>query len=448
VNLSRRSWLVAAAGSLFAADPVHRDMIVRSKRPEDFEMPFSGFQHYLTPADLLFVRHHHYAADVDMSTWKLSVGGLVEKPFTLTFEQLRRMPRLEHIAVMECAGNGRGNFEPGVPGLQWRSGAVGNLQWAGVRLADVLHMAGLKDGSKHVLFDGADEPMGTMPKFQRTLPVAKAMHPDTMLAYEMNGAPLPRLHGFPLRVVAPGWASDGWPKWLRQITVLDKEFEGFFEATAYRHPGAAVAPGSAVDPKLMRPVEKLRVKSVIGAPLDGATVAPGAVTITGAAWTGEAQVVSVAVSIDAGRTWKVADLGHDTSKYGWRLWEYHAELTPGYYNILARAFDSSGDAQPLTQEWNPSGYLWNVTPQIGLRVAEGATTAPVVVQAEAVQPPAPVKASCLPCHGVEVITQQRLNRPQWEREVDKMVRWGAQVPADDRATILEFLSRFGPRPIR
>ena len=405
-------------------------MIVRSTRPEDLEMAMEGFSTWITPVEKLFVRHHHYAPRVAPGEWKLEVSGLVEKPVSLSYEQIRKLPRVEQVAVMECAGNGRGFYEPAVPGLQWENGAVGNVRWAGVRFGDILQMAGVKTGAREVLLDGADRPIGTMPKFQRTLPLAKALHRDTLLAYEMNGQQLAPLHGFPLRVVAPGWASDSWTKWLSKLVLLDKDFDGFFMATAYRHPGKPVTPGEAVDPKLMQPVTDLRVKSVIASPVDGASIEPGAVKISGAAWTGQGHVAEVRVSLDAGRTWNPARLGSDQSKYGWRLWEFVTPpLAAGYYSVMAQARDSNGNVQPFAQEWNPSGYLWNVAPRIGLTVGM----------------PAGFKTSCLSCHEMDVIRQQRLTKGQWEREVDKMMRWGAPVKPEDRSAIVEFLSgRYGP----
>jgi len=434
MRFSRRELLaMAGVASLRAADPPKTGMIVRSARPEDFEMPLEGFSNWITPVDKFFVRHHHYAPQVDLSSWQLEIGGLVDRPSALSFEQLKKLPRVEQVAVLECAGNGRAFYEPSVIGLQWAYGALGNGRWAGVRLADLLKTAGVKTGAREVLFDGADQPVGAMPKFQRTIPLDKALHPDTLLVYELNGAPLPMLHGFPLRLVVPGWAGDCWSKWVSKITLLDKDFDGFFMTTAYRHPGKAVTPGATIDPKTMQPVTSLRVKSVIATPLDRSAAAPGPLRISGAAWTGAGQIAEVRVSLDGGRTWTAARLGPDQSRYAWRLWELITPpLAAGFYNILAQARDSEGNVQPFAQEWNPSGYLWNVVQQVGITV--GAST------------PASYRTACLPCHGSDVIEQQRLTRTQWEREVDKMIRWGAPVKNDDRSAIIDFLAeRFAPR---
>ena len=286
-----------------------------------------------------------------------------------------------------------------------------------------------------------------MPDFIRAIPLAKAIHPDTLLAFEMNGQPLTPSHGFPLRVVAPGWAGDNWVKWLTSIEVRDKEFDGFFMKTAYRYPVRTVAPGAAVDPADMTPVHSLRPKSVIVSPVDGETLAPGAVKIQGAAWAGEYPITSVEVSADSGRNWRPAKLGPDKAKYGWRFWEtdWSAGRT-GSYVLMARATDEAGETQPLVEEWNPSGYLWNVAQQVRVEVST-VPAQPRVEQTPTVPPfPPQVKGACIGCHGEDMIAGQKLTRPQWEREIDKMTRWGAPVKPEDRGAIIEFLlSHFGPR---
>ena len=440
--------MLAAGAASSGAEVSKRDMIVRAVRPEDLEMPLSGFKDYLTPAAHFFVRSHHYVPKLELAAWKCKVDGLVERETVFSMDDLRKLPRAGLVSVLECAGNGRGLFEPPMAGLQWESGAVGNARWTGVRLADVLKRAGVKNGAKEVWFDGADVPIGTMPKFQRTIPLKKALDPNTLLAFEMNGEALGIQHGFPLRLIVPGWAGDCWVKWVTGIRLLDKEFDGFFMKTAYRHPGKPVSPGSAVDPAAMSPVTSLRVKSVIASHSDGAQVLPGLVKLTGVAWSGEAAVTSVEVSVNGGRTWTAARLGADRAAFGWRQWEYG--WTPprdGYYTVMARARDASGDTQPFAQEWNPSGYLHNVVQHVGMTVTANPSGAPA-----GGGPPAPFqmsskfRQSCIGCHEADVIEQQRLTRGQWDKEIDKMVRWGAKVDAGDREDFLRSLvERFGPR---
>jgi len=453
MGLTRRDVLLlpAWAAALRAAEPVKRGMIVRSARPEDLEMPLDGFHTWITPVERFFVRSHVYTPVVDAEKWRLGVEGQVRNRLALRLSELKRFPRVELAGVLECAGNGRGLFRPRVPGIPWEYGAVGNAVWAGARLRDVLEKAGLTPSAREVLFDGADLPIGKMPDFRRSVPLRKALHPDTLLAYEMNGRPLPQAHGFPLRAVAPGWAGDCWVKWITRIEILDREYDGFFMRTAYRIPKQPVQPGKAVDPAETVPVTELRVKSVIASPLDGAGLAmPGPHTISGAAWSGESPVSKVEVSADGGRSWFPAELrrapsaGQPSGRYGWRLWTAQwTPANPGPHLLMARAADASGAAQPLEPPWNPSGYLGNAVHRIRVEAGRPAALARSATPA----PPFPgkVQAACLPCHGEDIIAGQRLTKAQWERELDKMAGWGARIEPGDRSEIVEFLLRhFGP----
>lgn len=453
MKLPRRDFLFLAGATLLRAeDRPKRDMLVRSVRPEDLEMPLSGFSDYITPVEHFFVRTHVYAPTVNVSEWRLKVEGEVASPLTLTLEDLKALRPVELIGVAECAGNGRGFYEPSAAGLQWGNGAVGNARWRGVRLADVLKRAGIKESAKEVLFDGADVPLGIMPDFRRSIPVKKALDGNTLLAYEMNGETLPVKHGFPLRVVAPGWASDSWAKWVTSIRVLDKEEDGFWMKVAYRHPAKPVAPGAAVPPEQMQPVTALRIKSVIAAPRDGAQVVAGSpVAIRGVAWSGDSgPVTSVEVSVDGGRAWKPAALRADQrTPFGWRQWEFNwTPAQTAYYTILARARDMAGNTQPLDQEWNPAGYGWNVVPRVGVDAVRelSAAAQPAPSSSTGVARPAAFQNACGVCHGDDVIRQQRLTRAQWDRELNKMTGWGAKVNGDDREGFLNYLfSNYGPR---
>src|SRR5215469_3007953 len=242
---TRRSFFAAAAGGGFwwqargqngPPGAAKRDMIVRSVRPQDLEMPISGFSAYITPAQDFFVRTHVYVPTVNPGEWRLRVEGEVLSPLTLTMDDLRALPAVEVVSVLECAGNGRSFYDPPVAGVQWANGAAGNGRWRGARLADVLKKAGVKSAAAQVLFDGADVPLGAMADFQRTIPIKKALDPNTLLAYELNGEALPVQHGFPLRAVVPGWAGDSWMKWVSAVRVLDKESDGWWMKNAYRHP--------------------------------------------------------------------------------------------------------------------------------------------------------------------------------------------------------------------
>lgn len=344
-------------------------LIVRSFRPEDLETPVALLNTWITPNDLFYVRHHSYAARVNADEWKLTVDGEVQTPFTMTLDELKRAPKHTVTVTLECAGNGRAFFDPPVAGIQWEKGAVGTARFTGARLADVLKKAGVKATGKYIAMNGADKPIGKMPDFIRNLPMEKALHPDTILAYEMNGEPLPMLHGFPLRAIAPGWEGAYAVKWLTHIQVIESEHEGFFVKTAYRYPNRRVAPGEAVDPKDMVPLTGLVVKSFINSPLDGATVAPGKVRVSGFAWAGESFITKVDVSMDNGSAWFPAKLGEERERYAWQSFEYEFNITePGSYLLMSRATDDKGNTQPVAPQWNPSGYLWNVIDKVRINV--------------------------------------------------------------------------------
>jgi len=458
MDIPRRQFMLLALGAVLRADErPKRDMLTRSARPEDLEMPLSGFADYITPIDRFFVRTHVTVPTVDLASWRLKVEGEVTAPLTLTMRDVRGLPSVELVAVLECAGNGRRFYDPPVPGVQWSNGAVGNGRWRGVRLADVLRTAGIKDSAREVLFDGVDVPIGTMPDFVRSIPIKKALEADTLLAYDMNGEPLPVTHGFPLRVIVPGWAGDAWTKWVTSIRVLDREHDGFWMTRAYRHPGKPVAPGTSIPPEQMQSVTSLRVKSVIAGPTDGEFLRAGTrAVIRGTAWSGDAGPVdAVDVSVDGGRRWSAATLRRDQrTRFGWRQWEFN--WTPSqdaYYTLLARARDAAGNIQPLDQEWNPSGYAWNVTPRVSVNVVQqlpgdrAQAGAPPAASVSTIAQPASFRSSCGVCHEDDLIRQQRLTRADWNREIDKMIGWGARLTADDRPALLEYLSgSFGPGP--
>jgi sulfite oxidase len=440
MTIDRRKFVAALGTSLLSGAPADtaNQFIVRSPRPTDLEMSREGFRDWVTPVEHFFVRCHTYFPErANLAQWSLRLDGAVERPLAMSMTDLKSLPRVELVAVLECAGNGRSFYRPRVAGTQWEFGSVGNGRWVGVRLRDVLMKSGLKDSAKEILLDGADSPLGTMPKFQRTIPLDKALDPFTLLAFEMNGRELPLEHGFPVRLIASGWAGDSWVKWLRGIQVLDREFEGFWMKTAYRHPVRPIEPGAAVDPAEMVPVTDLNIKSVIAAPSTG-WIEPGRVKIAGAAWSNSSPVTKVEVSLDGGRAWRQATLHKNSSQYSWRLWELDWRAQTGKYTLLARATNANGKTQPLNQEWNPNGYLWNVAQPVDVQVG-GAKPVPAS-QARTVAHPAGYDATCLTCHDESMMRQQRLSRPQWEREVNKMTGWGARINPADREAILNYLS--------
>ena len=355
--ITRRTLLGAGAAALLSGELPGG--IVLSPSPKDVEMPVDQFFDEITPVEHFFVRCHTLIPEMQLADWKLEITGLVDKPQSLTLADLKKLRHVELVSVLECAGNGRSFHEPRVAGAQWQFGSVGNARWTGVRLREVMQRVGLKPTATQLLLDGADVPMGTMPKFQRTIEVKKALHPDTMLAWDMNGQPLTADHGFPLRVIAPGWAGDSWVKWLTKIDATDHEFEGFWMKTAYRHPNHHVEPGSAVDPKDMIPVTDLNVKSVIATPTE--YTHEGSVAVQGVAWSNASPVTKVELSSDGGKTWAQAKLGGAATKYGFRKWSYVWKASEGDYTLMSRATNTAGQTQPMTPEWNPNGYLYNAS---------------------------------------------------------------------------------------
>ncbi len=361
------SW--AAEGSRLAI-PGKEDLIIRSYRFFDLETPVEYFNTWLTPAEHFFVRNHmHEPSTLDASTWKLSIGGEVEKPYTISLAELAKFQAHSLVNTLECAGNGRAFHNPKVPGVQWQKGAVGTGRFSGPRLHELLQRAGVKATGKHVMFRGLDEVPGKVPPFIRSIPIEKAMDPDTLIATQLNSAPLPKHNGFPARAMVPGWIGAASCKWLTEIKVLDKEFEGNFMSPGYRMPNHPVKPGEAVKPEDTNPVTALNVKSIITAPFGGSTVQSRVLNIKGVAWAGEAEVTRVEVSTDGGASWQAAELGKDHARYAWRFFEYKWRAPKsGDFTILSRATDSQGRTQPTTPVWNPSGYLNNAIDQVRIHV--------------------------------------------------------------------------------
>lgn len=381
VTISRRALLTAVLQSLAAGLVVNqrfpvawgseeetsrsesRPLIARVTRPFDAETPVRELTSFLTPNHRFFVRSHFGPPAPEMiveDNWRLRIGGLVERTQTLALRELKQVEPVTITAVVQCSGNGRAFHRPKVPGVQWERGAVGNAQWTGARLRDVLAKAGVKEGAQHVQLQGADRPvLDSVPLFTRSIPLAKALHPDTILAYEMNGQPLPLLHGAPLRVITPGWMADSCTKWLTEITVQEEEAKGYYMQTAYRLPKQSLEPGgTATGPST--PVEAMVVKSLIVTPQEGDTVGPGARTVRGVAWGGEVNVEKVEVSVDDGRTWELAHFVGEEHPYAWRQWQFlWKPKMPGPVSICCRATDARGVTQPELSPWNPSGFLWN-----------------------------------------------------------------------------------------
>ncbi|HEY5095056.1 MAG TPA: molybdopterin-dependent oxidoreductase [Candidatus Eremiobacteraceae bacterium] len=359
-----------------AAYPQKRDMIVLTSRPVQLETPFEIFNGgLLTPNDAFFVRWHlaGVPTTIDPLSYRLNVHGLVDSPFTLTLDELKkRFEATEINAVCQCSGNSRGFFEPRVPGGQWGNGGMGNATWRGARLKDVLALAKVQSGAVQVRFNGMDKPvLPQTPDFMKSLDLGVATGEDILLAYEMNGKPLPLLNGFPVRLVVPGWFATYWVKMLDDIEILAQPDDNFWMKTAYRIPAAPCgcqAPGTKV-PTV--PITRLNVRSFITNIADGASVpsSPTAI-VRGIAFDGGAGITMVKFSSDGGATWTMATLGLDLGKYSFREWTARFNAEPGkQYALQSVATAEDGATQPLTLAWNSSGYARNVIETVKVTVS-------------------------------------------------------------------------------
>jgi DMSO/TMAO reductase YedYZ molybdopterin-dependent catalytic subunit len=359
--------LLALASSQVEEPWPHR-LIVRNDRPLNAETPVELFDRFITPTEAFFVRSHFGPPATALALWRLSIAGEVEKPLDLSLEDLGRSEAATIVAVLQCAGNGRGLFQPTIPGVPWLRGAVGNASWSGPRLAELLRRAKPKAGAAHVHIYGVDAPPHPRtPAFLRSIPIEKVLDESTLLATMMNGEPLPGLHGGPVRLVVPGWTGNHWVKWVRALVVARDEAPGFYQQTGYRIPRAPVPPGTNPPAADLVPVTVMNVKSLIARPSRGAVLRPGKIEVQGVAWTGLGTVERVEMSLGEGG-WVPTLLEEPSQQYAWRLWHASINLLPGNYKLRARATDSSGEVQPVKSPWNKSGYLWNGIDEVDFEV--------------------------------------------------------------------------------
>jgi len=361
------------------AFPQKRPLILLTSRPPQLETPLAVFNDgAITPNDAFFVRYHWAGipTSIDPATYRLQVGGNVNTPLDLSLVDLKGLGEArEIVAVNQCSGNGRGHFQPRVGGGQLSNGAMGNARWTGVPLKQVLDKAGVRAGSLQVVFDGLDHPPladAKSPDFIKALEIDHALDGEVMIAWAMNGADLPMLNGYPIRLIVPGHYGTYWVKHLSSIQVVDKTFDGFWMRTAYRIPDnacACVVPGTA--PAKTVPIGRFNVRSFITSLADGATVAAGREHIVrGIALDGGYGITEVAFSSDGGRTWAEAQLGEDLGKYSFREWRAPFKPTRrGTYELKVRAVNRIGQSQPMTALWNPPGYMRNVVETTRVTVA-------------------------------------------------------------------------------
>ena len=358
------------------AYPEKRPLIRMTSRPPQLETPFGVFDEGLiTPNDAFYVRYHLAGLPtdgIDPDTYRLAVKGLVATPLSLSLAEIKAMPATEIVAVSQCSGNGRGFFEPRVAGGQAGNGLMGNARWRGVPLRAVLDRAGVKAGAVQVQFDALDGPVAdTTPDFAKALDLDHARDGEVMLAWAMNGAELPFLNGYPLRLVVPGHYGTYWVKHLNEIAVLDRPLDNFWMKTAYRIPDNGcncVAPGTA--PARTKPIGRYKVRSFITSVADGARVAAGQPTaLRGIAFDGGSGIRQVQVSADGGAAWTEAKLGEDLGKYSFRGWEVPVTLAAGRHALKVRAVSNAGETQPAEQPWNPAGYLRNLVETVTVDAA-------------------------------------------------------------------------------
>lgn len=312
-----------------------------------------------------YVRNHFESPLLDAGTWRLEVDGLVERPRSLSLYDLRGMGSQTRVVTLECAGNGRAGFHPPTGGVPWALGAVSTAEWTGVPLAEVLDRVGVWPTAQEVIFRGADSgpvPARTRPiRYERSLLVDEATAPEVLLAYEMNGEPLPMHHGYPLRLIVPGWYGMAAVKWLTEIRVTEQSFTGHYQTTDYYYEWSHHG-------QVMRePVTLQRVRSLITEPLMGEQLNAGELAIRGLAWSGAAPIARVELSIADGR-WHDASLRGASDRYSWQHWELITTLRRGETTIRARATDLAGRTQPEAPQWNPGGYGNNAIQQITVLV--------------------------------------------------------------------------------
>lgn len=344
--------------------PQKGEMILLRTRAPLLETPMAVFdQGVFTPNDKFYVRWHwaDIPDSIDTNTFRLNVHGHTEKPLSLSLKELMALPRIEYAAVNQCSGNSRGFFTPRVAGGEWGNGAMGNALWTGVRLKDVLDRAGVKAGAQFVRFNGLDQPTSPDgPDFMKSLSIDHARDGEVMIAYAMNGKPLPLLNGFPLRLIVPGWYGTYWVKMLNEIEVLDHADDNFWMKTAYLipdRPFANMTPGETGVPT--KPIGRMLPRSFITNIPANSKIASGApITARGIAFGGDCGVQAVHFSTDGGASWQAAKLGKDEGKYGFRRWEADFTLSErGAHSLKVRCTNTKQETQPDQANWNGSGYM-------------------------------------------------------------------------------------------
>ncbi len=365
------------SSAVLDALPGKKPLIKLSYRPPNYETPIEYFRTAITPNDAFFVRYHlSNIPEVDAKTWKVTAGGEGANGQTdLNLDDLKKMPAFEIVAVNQCSGNRRGLFQPHVAGVEWGYGAMGCARWKGARLKDVLDKIGLKKEAIEIVLDGADGPItDKTPDFIKSIPVWKAMEETTLIAYEMNGEPLPHLNGFPARIIVPGWTGTYWIKHVTSIQAVTKPESGFWMNPAYRIPLGKfplVSRFTTQDTAANTPITEMVVNSLITNPVDGAQVKAGStVAVGGIAWDGGYGIRAVEISTDGGKTWVAATLGQDLGRFAFRTFSFtFSPKGKGKHTVMARATNAIGQGQTTELILNPAGYHHNVVQTVSFNVA-------------------------------------------------------------------------------
>jgi DMSO/TMAO reductase YedYZ molybdopterin-dependent catalytic subunit len=335
--------------------------IVRESEPLNLETPLEALGGSRTETDDFYVRSHSSNPALDVASWRLVVDGEVEEPLRLALPDLQQFPLRTVTTVLECAGNGRTRMSRRAEGVAWGYGAAGFAEFAGIALRSLLERARLRPGTTGILFTAADEAQiepGRAIAYARSLPVDEAMHENALLAWAMNGAALRREHGYPLRLVVPGWYGMASVKWLMRVTAIREPFDGYYQTQRYVYVEDPGTPDRT-------PVTRMRVRALISQPVDGARLASGAVEVSGQAWSGEAPMAQVEVSADGGQTWHAAELQPPVAPDAPCAWRFIWRPTaPGAYTLMARATDGAGHVQPVEPFWNVYGYGHNAVQRI------------------------------------------------------------------------------------
>jgi DMSO/TMAO reductase YedYZ molybdopterin-dependent catalytic subunit len=364
----------AGVGSVAAMEtlPGKKPLIKLADRPPNYESPLEYLRTPITPNDQFFVRYHLAdIPEIDAKTYKISVGGDgALGQAELTLDDLKKLPAVEVVAVNQCSGNRRGLSTPHVPGVEWGYGAMGCARWKGAKLKDVLDKAGLKKETIEIAFNGADGPVvDKTPDFIKSIPAWKALEDTTIIAYEMNGQPLPHLNGFPARLIVPGWTGTYWMKHLVTINALTKPQGGFWMTAAYRIPLGKfpmVARFTSQETAANTPITEMVVNSLITSHPDGAKVKAGRVSVSGIAWDGGYGIRSVDISTDGGKTWSRATLGEDLGRFAFRPWSISVIAKRGKNTVTVNATNKIGQSQTSELIFNPAGYHNNVMQTVTL----------------------------------------------------------------------------------